>query len=175
LRGECLRNLEDMNQTETSQALRLLFNKIILYRFTRNLDRELKSRKITHSELSEATGRAKNWFNRVFNELEDIRISTFIRLYAAMSKLAEEKRHFQATPLTFDTLFDEDVLRLASLSLDLRTDDIEELIKIDTTLADFIMGLRFYVEILKGMRNVVSVQETEAFENLARRIESHRR
>lgn len=159
----------------TSKTFQGLIDKIIVYRFTRNLDRELRSRRIAHSELSEATGRSKNWFNKTFNRPEDMRVSTFLKLFVAISEIAHRKQGPQEKSLTLQALFDEDLLRLTSLTLDLRTDDIEELAQLDPTLVDFLVGLRVYIEALKGVQKKVTSEEIDAFEHVLKNLEAQRR
>lgn len=143
-----------------NSLLQGLLNKIVLYRFTRNLDKELRDREINHSQISLATGRSGNWFNRTFNEIEDMRISTLIKLTAAVSKIIAEKGKYKPIPMT--ALITEEILEIASVSYDLMDVEISEVLNSDPKMIEFFPKLKFYVDSLKTFKKS-SHEETEAF------------
>lgn len=160
---------EEMAHDE-QQALKRLLRKLMIHRLTRNLDRAMRANKISHTELSEAVGRTKNWFNRVFNELEDIRVSTFLRVYVALLKLVETRPYSTKELIKFEDIFDGDVLRLAALSNDLQTDNIQALLKVDSELVEFLLGLRGYVENVRSLRRLLEEDEIHSFLNVLKHI-----
>ncbi|SDW88159.1 hypothetical protein SAMN04489725_11854 [Alicyclobacillus hesperidum] len=82
---------------------------------------------------------------------------------------------FQWNPPAIEALFDGDLFRLSALALDLRTDDIETLADLDPTLVDFFVGLRVYVEALKGVQKKATDEEIHAFEYVLETLQSKRR
>lgn len=145
-----------------------LLNKVILYRFTRNLDKILQDHKISHAELSENTGRKGNWFNRTFNELEDMRISTFIKSVAAVSKILNEQR--RSNPIDITSIITEELFEIANVSIDLTIVDIEDLLHPDSGLADFFLKLKVYVDSMKALNNIVSQEEVDAYTRILEKL-----
>lgn len=143
-----------------------LLNKVILYRFTRNLDKELAERKISHAQLSGSTGRNSNWFNRSFNELEDMRISTFIKSITVINKIISGNEKFK--PVEVCNVLDDELFKAASVSIDLSlNDDVEHLLRNDTDIRNFFVDIRFYVDALEGK---LSGEEKQAYERILVRI-----
>lgn len=145
-----------------------LLNKVILYRFTRNLDKELENRKISHAELSGSTGRIGNWFNRTFNELEDMRISTFIKSISAINKIISENDKFK--PVEVHSVLDEELFKVASVSIDLSLNGVEHLLQNDTDVRRFFLEIRFYVDALKALDGKLTEDENDAYERILTRI-----
>ncbi|MCB8815731.1 hypothetical protein [Desulfosporosinus shakirovi] len=157
------------NEPNDTELLQSLLNKIILYRITRNMDKVIKDRNITHAELSGNTGRSGNWFNKIFNGLEDMRLSTFIKAYVAVLKISGNESKHNDVEIT--SVFDEELFRITSVSLDLSIiDNIDDLLSSDKDLYDFFFGLKVYVEALKGLRDVVTPNETDAYYRVLERV-----
>jgi hypothetical protein len=150
-----------------------LLNKVILYRFTRNFDKILQDRKISHAELSESTGRKGNWFNRTFNELEDMRISTFIKSVAAVTKILNERG--QSEPIDITSIINEELIEIATVSIDLTIIDIEDLLSPDSGLTDFFLKLKVYVDSMKALNDIVSQEEADAYARVLERINQKER
>jgi len=139
-------------------ALQSLFTKILSYRITRNIDKELKDKNINHLQLSEASGRFGNWFNRTYNQVEDMRLSTFLRAYVAVSRIPN------MDPLPLDSIFTEEVLKIASLKIDFYDNNPEDLIK-ENKLSLFLLGLKVYVDALEKL-NIVTTEEVDAYDRV---------
>lgn len=73
----------------TFKELQVLLKKALIYNLMVNVDASLEEKNISHSNLSSRTGRKGNWFNDAKNNNEDIRISTFIRIFAAIQPKQE--------------------------------------------------------------------------------------
>ncbi|WP_044640741.1 hypothetical protein [Risungbinella massiliensis] len=153
-----------------SFLLQELLNKVLLYRLTRNLDKELQNRKISHAELSGSTGRKNNWFNRTFNELEDMRISTFIKSLAAINKIISNTSKF--SPVEVQAVIDEEILNIASVIIDLSMNDVRYLLNNDPDLPKFFEDIKFYVDSLRALKNVLSLEESDAYDRVLNRINS---
>ncbi|WP_107937313.1 hypothetical protein [Ureibacillus chungkukjangi] len=65
-----------------------MVKKALMYQFMANIDTKIKGKEIllTHRDLSIETGRAEAWFNNSFNNLEDLRISSFLRILAVANE-----------------------------------------------------------------------------------------
>lgn len=155
-----------------SVLLQGLLNKVFLYRFTRTLDKELQDRKISHAELSGATGRSGNWFNRTFNELEDMRISTFVKSLSAINKIINGNDKFK--PVEVHSVIDDELFKLASVSIDLSMNGVEHLLKNDPEIRMFFVDIKFYVDALKALKDVLSEEEIQAYDQLLNRINLER-
>ncbi|MFI8712838.1 hypothetical protein [Brevibacillus brevis] len=155
-----------------SAVLQGVLNKILLYRFTRNLDKELQDRKISHAELSGTTGRSGNWFNRTFNELEDMRVSTFVKSLSAINKIISGNDKFK--PVEVHSVIDDELFRLASVSIDLSMNGVEYLLENDPEIRMFFLDIKFYVDALKALNDVLSEEEIQAYEQLMNRLNLER-
>ncbi|MFS0777661.1 hypothetical protein ABC255_16880 [Neobacillus sp. 3P2-tot-E-2] len=149
------------NENEILQKLLL---KILTYRITRNLDKELESRKITHLELSRNTGGNTNWFNRRFNELKDIKLSTFVKIIVAINKIISENSKFE--PVEVNSVLTPEVLLMASVSIDLAINDIDYLLANDEDFKKFFLSMQFYVNNIKALNNVIAQEEIAVFEKI---------
>lgn len=90
-------------------VIRKMIKKALMYQLLTNLDAKLKSKDIqlTHKQLSSDTGRNPSWFNSSFNQLEDIQISTFSRILAAVNE-----RLKTSSKKEVDAVFLHDILTL---------------------------------------------------------------
>lgn len=155
-----------------------LLNKVIRYRLTRNFDKALQDREISHAELSGSTGRKGNWFNRTFNELEDMRTSTLIKSVAAVSKILNERSNSNRrkyNPIEITSVINEELFEIASVSIDLTIIDIEDLLHTDSGLTDFFKKLKVYVDSMKVLNNIVSQEEADAYGRVLERINQKER
>ncbi|PEJ58839.1 hypothetical protein CN692_07635 [Bacillus sp. AFS002410] len=148
---------------EDKELLQGVLHKIILYRVTRNINNELVSRKIKHYQLSEATGRIGNWFNRTFNNLEDMRVSTLIKLISAVSKIHSDQN--RDNPLLITSIIDNEIMEIASVLLDLNDVEIEDLLSPDSGITEFIINLKFYVDSLES-NDDISPKESDVYDRI---------
>lgn len=155
-------------ETNDNKLLQSLLHKITLYLFTRNFDKALKDRKISHAELSVFTRGSGNWFNRAFNELEDMRVATFINAYVAVSKILESRNKYD--PIEISSVFNVELLQTESVSIDLSIIDDIDLLCSEEGLSDFFIGLKVHVEAMKKLRDVVTPQETKAYYKVLERL-----
>lgn len=90
-------------------VIRKMIKKALMYQLLTNLDTKLKSKDIqlTHKQLSRDTGRNPSWFNSSFNQLEDIQISTFSRILAAVNERLKTSNKKE-----IDAVFLHDILTL---------------------------------------------------------------
>jgi len=161
-----------------NSLLQGLLNKVIRYRLTRNLDKALQDREISHAQLSESTGRKGNWFNRTFNELEDMRASTLIKSVAAISKILNERRESSRRkydPIEITSIINEELFEVASVSIDLTIIDIEDLLRDNSDLTKFFLKLKVYVDSMKALNNIVSQEEADAYARVLERINQKER
>ncbi|MEQ6378240.1 hypothetical protein RZN22_17130 [Bacillaceae bacterium S4-13-58] len=159
------------NQSEKELLIKLL-HKVLLYRITRNIDKELNVRKISHSEISGSTGRNSNWFNRSFNELEDMKITTFVKILAAVNKNVDATTNSNFQPVSIESVLDKETLRIASYTIDVSINDLDYLITNSTNFREFLIEIRFYVVSLKALNNVLSSDELDAYEVIFKRIKA---
>ncbi|MEH7749238.1 hypothetical protein V7659_30170 [Neobacillus drentensis] len=147
-----------------------LLNKIILYRFSRNLDKELRDRNINHSQISLATGRSGNWFNRSFNELEDMRVSTLIKTIVAASRIISQNN--RSNPILISSVIDQEVQEIASFSLELMDIGIDDMLDPEYGVEHFFLKLKVYVI---QMKSHISQEEAEAYSRVLERINTKER
>lgn len=147
-----------------NEALQALLHKVLLYRFTRNLDKELEDRKISHSLISGSTGRNPRWFNRSFNKLEDMKISTFIKFISTVNQIICGNSNFK--PVEVNVVLNAEIFRIASVIVDLSMNDVEHLIRNDTEVCQFFIDINVYVHSLKSLNNVLSDEELEVYEQI---------
>jgi DNA-binding transcriptional regulator YhcF (GntR family) len=162
-------SLEQSLENEKA-VLQKLLQKILIYRLTRNIDKELEDRKISHLELSENTGRNSNWFNRTYNELEDMKTSTFIKVITAINKIISDNDNFK--PVEVNSVLNEEILKMASVSIDLAMNEVDYLLKNDHDFCEFFVGMHFYVDALKALKNVLTEEELNVYEQLLNRIKA---
>jgi hypothetical protein len=160
---------DTLNEDNTDkQLLQCLLQKVMLFRLTRNLDAELSDRRISHRAVSEGTGRKSNWFNRTFNKVEDLHSSSLIKLLANINKLSSTTERYESVDM--GKVFNESLLQIASVSIDLGNNSISHLIEHDSDFCEFFNGLQFYVDSLKRLNNVVSQEELDAYERIKSQI-----
>lgn len=90
-----------------------------------NLDGIIDISGLNHSQLSKSISRPENWFNAVFNNNEDITISSFIRILSVINE------NFDLNEYDIFHFFDEKILKIATSMHALHDED-------DTYLKQFI-------------------------------------
>jgi len=159
------------NNHSVDNLLLSLLKKILLYRLTRNIDKELQNRKISHAKLSAISGRGGNWFNRAFNELEDMRVTTFIRTITAINKKTSGRDN---NPVDVNHILDEELFKISSVFIDLATNGAEYLLNNDPEIRQFFRDIKFYVDALKALDSVLSAEELQSYEQILNRISTER-
>jgi hypothetical protein len=102
-----------------------------------NIENLLSISKLSHSKLSEGTGRKGNWYNDAFNNNEDIHISSLAKLLSVV-----DSKH-GITNRNISEIFDEKVLRLSSLMSrmsDENETDTSNLISLEIVLFTDLIG-----------------------------------
>lgn len=104
-----------------------LLRKALLYRLMNNLNDMILETKLTHRSISNGVGNSDNWFNDAYNNNEDIRISSLLRVLSVI------ELEFNLKDYTLDTLFDKKILEIGSLINSLSDEN-------DKYIKDFIMS-----------------------------------
>ncbi|HLQ82525.1 MAG TPA: hypothetical protein VK121_01585 [Pseudogracilibacillus sp.] len=133
-----------------------MMKKALLYRLMYNLDEIVNKSNLTHSDLSSRVGNAKNWFNDAYNNDEDIRISSFVRILS----IVDEVGKVNLDKYTLKDFFDDKILKIASLMRmlpDEHIDYVEDFIRNDLNifiglLADW-RSLEYRKKLTKGEQN----------------------
>lgn len=87
-----------------------------MYQLMANLDAKIKGKDIqlTHRDLSIETGRAEAWFNNSFNNLEDLRISSFLRILAVANERYKTNTEAEIDGDFLNNIFTSKVLETAN-------------------------------------------------------------
>jgi len=133
-----------------------MMKKALLYRLMYNLDEIVNKSNLTHSDLSSRVGNAKNWFNDAYNNDEDIRISSFVRILSVVDEVGK----VNLDKYTLKDFFDDKILKIASLMRmlpDEHIDYVEDFIRNDLNifiglLADW-RSLEYRKKLTKGEQN----------------------
>ncbi|NYE57177.1 hypothetical protein [Carboxydothermus ferrireducens] len=155
--------MPDLDSNFISDNLKKFLEKVLLYRFTRNIDKILAANNISHEKLSIYTGRKDNWFNRTFNKLEDMKITSFILLISAISTIlnemgiSEKKINDQ---IKLDSIIDSEMLNIAKVLIELRQDELEQLLEYNNDLISFFESLKFY---FKSINDNLTPNEIDAY------------
>lgn len=98
------------------KVLLKLLKKSMLYRLMDNLDRLVITAKLTHREVSYRTGNSHSWFNDAYNNNEDIRISSFIKVLSVLKQEIESLSNPEINfHQEFINLFDDNILKIATM------------------------------------------------------------
>lgn len=150
---------EHLPRKETVQKL---LQKILVWKFMGNMTRALKQRNLTHTELSKASGRVSSAFNKTINQVEDLRLSSFLRYWVVISELtADDGLHEK---IVFEELIDEEIRRMIAVLSDLSYEDQPSHLLISER--EFFIGLRVHVEGLKK-KHALGPEESETYELIA--------
>lgn len=106
-----------------------LLKKSLLYRLMTNLDRRLISKtRLTHREISYRTGNSHSWFNDAYNNIEDISISSFIKVLSVIKpeieSLKQPEVNFQNELIN---LLDGSILKIASIIGELSDEEQQDI------------------------------------------------
>jgi len=128
-----------------------------------NIDKLLTKEGLNHRELSNKIGNSNNWFNDAFNNNEDIRLSSLIKIFSVMPEQTEFK---------LNILFDYKILEISSMRTSL-SDEHENYIK------DFIISEKdTFVDVIgdwaaMNYRNKLNNDEQKAVETIRHLINNN--
>lgn len=98
-------------------VIQKMIKKATIYQLMTNFDEKLKSEEVqlTHRDLSDGTGRAETWFNNSFRNVEDLRISSFLRILAVVNESHIDKVQTEIDGAFLSDIFTSKVLGIASM------------------------------------------------------------
>lgn len=102
-----------------------LIKKAAIYQLMTNFGEKLKSEEVqlTHRDLSDGTGRAATWFNNSFRNVEDLQISSFLRILAVANVSHKEKIKTEIDGAFLSDIFTSEVLETAVLINEVAMED----------------------------------------------------
>jgi hypothetical protein len=89
----------------------------MLYRLMSNINKLTMDANLKHKEISEQTGRAGNWVNRVYNNNSDITMSSFSKILSAISRKVDMDQY------KLTVVFDHKILEIANVMSSLADED----------------------------------------------------
>lgn len=140
----------------------------------------MKTGEIKHSNLSERAGRVRNAFNKTFNQVEDLRLSSFIRYWVTFLNLANELNEMGSVKYDvpdFNNLVDQEIQNIVGLlsELSLYQDNLGDLVQLlnskedkSVFLRELFNGLKVHVESMKA-KKVITEEEYRIFIQLITR------
>lgn len=128
-----------------------MIKKAVIYQLMTNFDVKLKTQEIqlTHRDLSIETGRAEAWFNNSYNNIEDLRISSFLRILAVANESYKERTGTEIDGAFLHAIFTSKVLETASAINGLAIEN-------DAYLLDFIQSEEKLFQNLVGYWGILS-------------------
>lgn len=144
-----------------------MIQKAAIYQLMTNFDEKLKSEEVqlTHRDLSDGTGRAETWFNNSFRNVEDLRISSFLRLLAVANESHKYKTETEIDGAFLSAIFTSKVFQIASAINGVAMEN-------DAHLPDFIQSEEKLFQDLVGYWGILSANnklneaEEEAFKEI---------
>lgn len=102
-----------------------MIKKAAIYQLMTNFDDKIKSEEVqlTHRDLSDGTGRAATWFNNSFRNVEDLQISSFLRILAVANVSYTEKTKTEIDGVFLSDIFTSEVLETAFLINEVASED----------------------------------------------------
>jgi hypothetical protein len=157
-----------LTQTDKTEFLKKLFKKGFTFKFTRKLNNALKDRNITHQNLSLDTGRDRAWFNRNYKNLEDMKLSTFVKVMVAVNRYTEGNKELPRLELS--KVLDQELHYMASVIIDLSINGADYMLKSDKEFRNFITeNMPSYVGLLLS-EEAITQEDFEFFEYLVSQI-----
>jgi hypothetical protein len=137
-----------------------LIHRLAVSKFLENLNVCLNKHGIRHSTLSQEAGRTVGSFNKTYNRVEDLSLSSFLRYWRSLQRLLEGVP--TADMPHFEKLFDYEIQKMMDAAIELSTFEVEDVVTRERTL---FKGMVALVERLKRNR-VIKEQDPEwlAFE-----------
>jgi len=77
-------------------------------------------------------------------------------------------------PVEVNNILDEELFKIASVSIDLAMNGAEYLLHNDPEIRQFFLNIKFYVDALKALNDVLSDDEIKSYEQLLDRINPER-
>lgn len=113
--------------SKDNQSIALgLLKKILLKELYQRLDVAKGRLSINDRELSENVGQASNWFNDGKHNMEDMRISSFLRIWSYMSSEMESKTPDDSShqKIELEEIFTRQVTWIASIYISIKDEKI---------------------------------------------------
>jgi predicted MPP superfamily phosphohydrolase len=150
-------------------VIQKMIKKAAIYQLMTNFDEKLKSEKVqlTHRDLSDGTGRAETWFNNSFRNVEDLQISSFLRILAVANVSHKEKTETEIDGAFLSDIFTSKVFETASLINDVAMENDAHLLALDFVQSKkkLFQDLVTYWGILSG-NNKLDAAEEEALKEI---------
>lgn len=151
------------------KTLQKILSKIAVYCFICNFDMALHNMQISHSELSRTAGKVENAFNKTKNEMEDPRLSSFLRYWWAARKIRNDRQRRKHTyRLDFQALIDKNIENILSAAAEIRDCEWKSFIIENEKLFN---SLDVYIKLFKNKR-LLTEQELEVYLEVKRVIEN---
>lgn len=144
-----------------------MVKKVLMYQLLTNLDSKLKEKdlQLTHRDLSIGTGRAPSWFNNSFNQLEDLQISSFLRILATVNERSMEKTGKEIEAVFLHDIFTSEVIDTANALNNLAVEEDDHLLNFIQSEEKLFKDLIGYWGILSS-KNKLDVGEEEALREI---------
>ena len=132
-------------------VIQKMVKKVLMYQLLTNFDAKLKEKdlQLTHRDLSIGTGRAPSWFNNSFNQLEDLQISSFLRMLAVANERSKEKAEKEIEAVFLRDIFTSAAIETANALNNLVVEE-------DAHLLDFIQSEEKLFQDLIGYWGILS-------------------
>lgn len=125
---------------------------------------------ISHSELSRTAGKVENAFNKTKNEMEDPRLSSFLKYWFAAKKIHNSRqRRKHSYKLDFQNLVDKNIEKILSAAAEIRDCEWKSFIIENKKLFN---SLEVYITLFKN-KKLLTKQELEVYLEIKKIIESN--
>lgn len=144
-----------------------MVKKVLMYQLLTNLDSKLKEKdlQLTHRDLSIGTGRAPSWFNNSFNQLEDLQISSFLRILATANERSKEKTGKEIEEVFLRDIFTSEAIDTANALNNLAAEENNHLLDFIQSEEKLFKDLIGYWGILSS-KNKLDVTEEEVLREI---------
>lgn len=136
-----------------------LLNRIAAVKFLDNFKKKAIELNIKSYELSRAAGKIENAFSKTYSEMEDPRLSSFLRFWHAALNIVEARGE-KADELNFNSLIDSELKEILTILNDINEADLKEFLR---RHREFFLGLYVYVQLLKN-KKAAAEEEIDAYE-----------
>lgn len=151
---------------KVNKTMQKMLNRVLVFRYMELLTSDLEKMKISHKEISRLAGRAEGAFNKTINRGEDLKLSSFLRYWNAISKIAA-KRNIQLNKFEH-YLADNEVTVCLELLGQIQEADFFELVKLEKH-ATFFKGIKVYIAIL-SKKNILTSNEVSLYNEILKNI-----
>jgi hypothetical protein len=153
----------DIYNDNDKYFLQKLIQKIIVWKFSSNLDKELSKYDISHANISRQAGRVQTAFNKTIRQVEDIRISSFIRYWISIQDLIKVSTRYKNINISFESLIDEEIVKLSHFASELSDEEIDYIANLDAAL---LIGLKVHIQRMRLIKNVLKDEEIQIYEKV---------